>query len=73
MIKKALQGWITSKWKPKGHVTPQLGPKGFFTTIFSYIEDINRFLDGGPYFFNATGLYLRDRIERFNPDKEEFS
>jgi len=24
---KALQGWIASKWKPKGQVTLQLGPK----------------------------------------------
>lgn len=55
---KALQGWITSKWKPKGHVTLQLGHKGFFTATFNCLEDRNRVLDGGPYFFNATGLYL---------------
>jgi len=69
----ALQGWITSKWKPKGHVTLHLGPKGFFTAIFNYVEDKNCVLDGGPYFFNAAGPYLRDWIERFNPDKEDFS
>jgi len=30
-------------------------------------------LDGGPYFFNATGLYLRGLVERFNPNKEDLS
>lgn len=70
---KALQGWITSKWKPKGQVTLQLGPKGFLTTIFNFIKDRNRVLDGGPYFFNVVGLYLRDWIEIFNPEKEDFS
>jgi len=69
---KALQGWITSKWKPKGHVTLQLGPKGFFTATFNCLEDRNMVLDGGPY-FNAAGLYLHDWIERFNLDKENFS
>jgi len=31
---KALHGWISAKWKPKGDITLQLGPKGFFTVIF---------------------------------------
>jgi len=70
---KALQGWISAKWKPKGHVTLQLGPKGFFTAIFICIEDRNRVMDEGPYFFNSASLYLREWVERFNPDKEDFS
>lgn len=70
---KALQGWIAAKWKLKGHITLQLGPKGFFMAVFNYIEDRNRVINGSPYFFNAAGLYLRDWIERFNPDKEDLS
>lgn len=70
---KALRGWIASKWSPKGHITLQRGPKGFFTTIFNCLEDKNRVLDGGPYFFNAAGLYLREWVERFNLDKEDLS
>jgi hypothetical protein len=30
-------------------------------------------MDGGPYFFNSAILYLRNWIERFNPDKEDFT
>lgn len=70
---KALQGWIASKWKPKGQVTLQLGPKGFFTAIFNCLEDKTRIFEGGPYFFNSFGLYLTDWKPRFNPDKEDFS
>ena len=69
---KALQGWISEKWKPKGHITLQLGTKGFFTVVFICIEDHNRVLDEGPYFFNSACLYLRDWVERFNPDTEDF-
>lgn len=72
-MEKALQGWIAAKQKPKWHITLQLGPEGFFTQVFNYIEDENRVIDGGPYFFNAVGLYLRDQIERFNSDKEDLS
>jgi len=68
LTEKALQGWITSKWKPNGQVTLQLGPKGFFTAIFNCLEDRFHIFEGGLYFFNSAGLYLRDWIERFNPD-----
>ena len=70
---KALQGWIAAKWKPKGNINLKLRPKGFLTAIFNCIEDRNRVLDNGPYFFNAAGLYLRNWVERFNPDKEDLS
>ena len=70
---KALRSWINAKWHPKGHITLQLGPKGFFTAIFNCLEDRNRVLDGGPYFFNAAGLFLRGWVECFNPDKEDLS
>ena len=45
--KKALYGWINAKWKPKDQVTLQLGPKGFFNIIFTYLEDKNQVMDGG--------------------------
>eukprot|EP00253_Pinus_taeda_P006720 PITA_06720 len=68
-----IKGWIASKWKPKGQVTLQLGPKGFFTTIFHCMEDKAWIFEGGPYFFNSSGLYLTEWKPRFNPDKEDFS
>ena len=55
---KALLNWIMAKWRPKAHSDLQLGSKGFFTIIFSLLEDRDRVLEGGPYFFNSTGLFL---------------
>eukprot|EP00253_Pinus_taeda_P035837 PITA_35837 len=72
-IEKALRGWIVAKWKPKGHVTLRLGPKGFFTAIFLWLEDKYIIMDEGPYFFNSVGLYLRDWVAKFNPDKEDLT
>jgi len=70
---KALQWWIQTYWKPKGHIDLQLGSKGFFTIIFFNVEDRNRVFEGGPYFFNSAGLYLRYWKEKFNPDKEDLT
>lgn len=58
LTEKALYGWINAKWKQKGQVTLQLGPKGFFDIIFTCLERKNRVMDGGHYFFNAPVLFL---------------
>ena len=68
-----LQGWIAAKWKPKAHFDLQLGSKGFLTIIFHHMEDKARVEEGGLYFFNSVGLYLRNWVECFCPEKEDFS
>ena len=70
---QALHGWIAAKWKPKAHFDLQLGYKGFVTIIFHHLDDKSKVEEGGPYFFNAVGLYLRNWTERFNLEKEDFS
>jgi hypothetical protein len=65
--------WIQYWWKPKGHYDLQLGSKGFFTIIFHNLEDRNRIFDGGPYFYNSAGLFLRFWTEKFSPEKEDFA
>jgi hypothetical protein len=65
--------WIQYWWKPKGHYDLQLGSKGFFTVIFHNLEDRNRVFEGGPYFFNSAGLFLRFWTEKFSPEKEDFA
>ena len=71
--KQALGGWIDEKWKPKAHYDLQLGLKGLFTIIFHCMDDKASVEDGGPYFFNATSLYLRNWVERFTLENEDFS
>ena len=70
---RSLLHWISTKWKPKAHFDIQLGSKGFFTIIFTLLEDKDRVLEGGPYFFNFVDLFLRNWVECFNLDLENFS
>ena len=41
--------------------------------VFSLLEDRDRIFEGGPYFFNSAGLYMRYWKENFTPDKEDFT
>jgi len=69
--KKDLSRWIQQRWKLKGHVELKLGAKGFFTLIFSNIEDKEMIFDGGPYFMNNAGLFMRYWVDCYNLDKEK--
>lgn len=57
---KPMREWKAAKWKPKAHFDLQLGSKGFFTIIFHHLEDKTRVKEGGPYFFNFAGMYLKN-------------
>lgn len=71
--KRALMGWVSSRWKTKGQVDLKLGSKGVFTAIFANLADINKVFHEGPYFFNSVGLHLRYWTDRFAPEKEDFT
>ena len=44
-----------------------------FTISFDKLEDKSRVEDGGPYFFDSTGMYLRNWMERFNPHNKDLT
>lgn len=67
---KSLRRWISSKLNPKGHIDLQLCAKGLFNVIFTYIEDKNWIMYGGPYFFNSVGLYRHNWVEHLNTYKQ---
>jgi hypothetical protein len=69
---KELMKWIQIKWQPKGHIDLKLGAKGFFTVIFSNLQDKERIFEGGPYFYSHAGLFLRQWEECYNPEQEQF-
>jgi hypothetical protein len=71
--KKDLVKWIQHWWKPKGHYNLQLGSKGFFTIILHNLEDRNRIFEGGLYFYNSEGIFLCFWMEKFSPEKEDFT
>lgn len=50
----------------------KLGAKGFFTVIFSNMEDKTYIFDNVPYFFNNQGLFMRHLEEFDNQEQEKF-
>ena len=67
-----LTNWIKQKWQPPGHIELKLGVKGFFTVIFSNLQDKEKVFENGPYFYYNVGLFMRFWEECYNPDKETF-
>ena len=72
-LEKALYTWIKYNWKPKGELNIHLGSKGFFTVVFTNMEDRDKIFEGGPYFFVAVGLYMRPWTMNFVPKRETFT
>ena len=62
---------IQQKWKPKGHIELKLGARGFFTVIFSNLQDKERVFENGPYFHYNVVLFMRYWEECYDPDKEK--
>ena len=69
---KELLKWIQIKWQPKGHIDLKLGAKGFFTVIFSNLQDKECIFEGGSYFYINARLFLRQWEECYNPEQEQF-
>lgn len=69
LSEQSLVEWIDKYWKPKRGYHLRLRAKGFFTIIFYHVKDRNHLFEGGPYFYNSTGLYLTFWQERFSPEK----
>jgi hypothetical protein len=44
---RMLRNWTKYQWKPSGEVELHLGSKGFFTTVFMNLEDMDKFFEGG--------------------------
>ena len=70
---RTLCQWIRVHWKPKGDVQLHLGAKGFFTVVFSNMDDKDKVFEGGPYFLAVAGLYMRPWRPNFVPEKESFT
>lgn len=70
---KALNAWIKNHWKPKGNIDLHPGSKGFFTIVFTNIEDKDRVFEGGPYFYVVAGLYMRPLVMNFVSEHEKFT
>eukprot|EP00253_Pinus_taeda_P006832 PITA_06832 len=67
---KALQLWIKYHWKPKGSIDLHLRSNGFFTVVFTNIEDKDRIFEGGTYFYAAGDLYMQAWKMNFVPEQD---
>ena len=72
-MEKALYTWIRNNWKPNREINLHLGSKGFFTVVFTNLEDKDIVFEGGPYFYAVTGLYMRPWVMNFFPKWETFT
>jgi len=72
-MEKSLYTWITNNWKLKGEITLHLGSKGFFTMVFTNLEDKDKVFEGGPYFYVVAGLYMRPWVMNYVPEQEMFT
>lgn len=59
LTERVLHVRIRSHWKLMGEITFHLGSKGFFTVVFTSLEDKDRVFEGSPYFYAAASFYMR--------------
>ena len=71
--KRALQRWISHKWKPNEEVDLKLSLKGLFMTIFFNQEERERIIEQGLYFFNNADFFVRHNKQKFSQEWEDIS
>ncbi|XP_059068311.1 uncharacterized protein LOC131040439 [Cryptomeria japonica] len=65
-----LESWARQIWNPEGDMEILLAANNYFLVIFSSIADRNRAFEGGPYFFNQVGLFIKPWHMGFNSLEE---
>ena len=54
-----LELWAYRIWNPEGDMEILLAANNYFMVIFSNMIDRNKVFEGGPYFFNRVGLFIK--------------
>ena len=65
-----LDSWVRRVWNPEGNMEIVLAANNYFLVIFSCMSDRNRAFEGGPYFFNQVGLFIKPWHMGFNSAEE---
>ena len=65
-----LEVWARRTWDPEGEMEIMLLANSYFMVTFNCIADRNRVFEGGPYFHNKTGLFIKPWHAGFNPAEE---
>ena len=62
-----LEVWAQRTWEPEGEMEIMLLANNYFMVTFNCIADRNRVFEGGPYFHNKVGLFIKPWNVGFNP------
>jgi hypothetical protein len=65
-----LENWARKVWEPEGEMEVTLLANNFFMVTFNCMADRNRVFEGGPYFYNQVGLFVKPWHAGFNPSEE---
>jgi hypothetical protein len=65
-----LDSWARRVWNPEGDMEILLAANNYFMVIFSSMADRNKAFEGGPYFFNQVGLFIKPWHTSFNSAEE---
>ncbi|XP_057849635.2 uncharacterized protein LOC131060417 [Cryptomeria japonica] len=62
----ALEAWIQHSWQVDEDMDIMLAGNNYFLVVFSCMSDRDRVFEGGPYFYNRVGLFVKPWHPRFN-------
>ncbi|XP_059066210.1 uncharacterized protein LOC131857552 [Cryptomeria japonica] len=65
-----LELWAQRTWEPVGEMEIMLLANNYFMVTFNCIADRNKVFEGGPYFHNKVGLFIKPWHAGFNPAEE---
>ena len=65
-----LESWASRIWNLEGDMEILLAANNYFMVIFSNMTDRNKVFEGGPYFFNKVGLFIKPWHIGFNSTEE---
>lgn len=61
-----LDMWAQKTWMLEGEMEIHLLENNYFMVTFDCLDDQNRVFEGGPYFYNQVGLFIKPWHVGFN-------
>lgn len=65
-----LDNWIRKTWNPKGDFYILMAANNFFMVDFSCVSNRNKAFEGGLYFYNQVGFFIKPWHASFNSVEE---
>lgn len=65
-----LESWARQTWNLEGEMEVMLAANNYFTVALNCLADQNKAFEGGPYFYNQVGLFIKPWRVGFNLAEE---